>query len=319
MPLTYPRWDDPSLQVSSDSSRRARYRLLQSWFRETELGVPPGTKKGKPGLGRQCEVAIGSMLSPEHGSKGLNFLRPEVVEYAQVRAREVKKKGGTLESVRLERNMFSSMPLCFNLFGWLRFHRAEAAAALGEVLALDIARVTEIEVEWAPPPDQHLGDRSAFDAYVEYVTSAGEPGFLGVETKYTEPFSRFKYIKQTYRTVTEAEDSGFVEGAVDRLVKSSTNQVWRNALLAISLRRSRGLRLGHSVVLACAGDPGAKAAVAGLSDCHREPASVLRAGTLESLVDALSRLPEAAEFATDFRRRYLNTSPVLGAAVLARA
>jgi len=37
-----PRWDDPELAVDSDSKRTARYRRLQSLWRETVVGLPRG-------------------------------------------------------------------------------------------------------------------------------------------------------------------------------------------------------------------------------------------------------------------------------------
>jgi len=49
-----PAWDAQSLQVRSDSPRTARYRLLQSWYREVVLGVPPAKVRGR---------LVGSMLT----------------------------------------------------------------------------------------------------------------------------------------------------------------------------------------------------------------------------------------------------------------
>ena len=34
-----PNWDDPSFTIASDPARRARYRRLQSWYRQTVLGL----------------------------------------------------------------------------------------------------------------------------------------------------------------------------------------------------------------------------------------------------------------------------------------
>jgi transposase len=49
-----------------------------------------------------------------------------------MRAEQVLKDGGTLDRDRLLRNLLSSMPLCFNLFGQLDAERL-AATFLGEV------------------------------------------------------------------------------------------------------------------------------------------------------------------------------------------
>jgi hypothetical protein len=177
-----PAWYDPVLQVARDSKRRARYRALQSWYRETVLGVEPG----RHGSGR----LVGSLLPKQRALDGLNFLNEQVASYAERRAGQVLKDGGTLDRDRLCRNLLSSMPLCFNLFGQLGAERPAAARVLGAVLGLDIATVDQVLVEHAPPAAKAmLEDRTAFDAFVAYTTPTGATGFVGVETKYTEPFS----------------------------------------------------------------------------------------------------------------------------------
>jgi hypothetical protein len=308
-------WNAPDFTVASDSARRARYRALQSWYRTEVLRVPPGTATVKSKNGKERVITPGNMLPEDEakpGRKGLNFLGRDVADYVEQRAAEALAEGMTLEPTRLYRNMLSSMPLCFNLFGWLRGHPAKAAAALGDVLSLDIARIRDVKVEWAPRPAL-LGDRTAFDAYVEYETRSGEPGFLGVETKYTEPFSREEYPRAAYEPLTQEPASGFKQGAAGELEKRTTNQLWRNTLLAFALRRKLGWRLGHAVVLSCEGDAGAAAAIEGISKCHQRPDEILRAGTLEDLVHALKRHPAMAERAIAFERRYLDLSPVRAA------
>ena len=136
-----------------------------------------------------------------------------IASYAARRADEVQAEGGTLDRDRLMRNMLSSMPLCFNLFGYLRKHPAEAARGLAAVLDLDIVENLHIVVEWAPDPAAHLNDRTAFDAFVAYRTGDGRRAFLGIETKYTEPFSPRGYESERYDSVTQDTRSGFKPGA----------------------------------------------------------------------------------------------------------
>jgi hypothetical protein len=308
-----PKWDDASLRVSSDSAWRAQCRLLQSWYRETVLCEPPGlSKPGSDAEGHPVERLVGSMLSADavRARPGLNFLSPEIAAYVGTRAAQVLHAGGTIEEDRLTRNMLSSMPLCFNLFGHLRDHRVDAAAVLRGLLALDIAAVERIDVEEAPPADQHLGDRTAFDAFVEYRSSDGELGFLGIETKYTEPFSAAKYSRPIYTALTEDPASGFRPGAAAVLQEPATNQLWRNALLVLSLRRTRPYRHGHVVVLACRGDAGAARAVAGLREQLVAPDLLVRAATLEDLIEAATQREGLRQWALGFRRRYLDLSPV---------
>ncbi len=56
---------------------------------------------------------------------------------------------------------------------------------LTAVTGLPIEQVDLIEIERAPDrATAILHDRTAFDAYVEYRSSAGDRAFLGIETKY---------------------------------------------------------------------------------------------------------------------------------------
>jgi hypothetical protein len=51
-----------------------------------------------------------------------------------------------------------------------------------------------VDIEYAPDPkEEFLDDRTAFDAFVEFDRVDGTRGFVGIETKLTEPFSRKTY------------------------------------------------------------------------------------------------------------------------------
>ncbi len=172
----------PMFLVRSDPARRARYRRLQSWYRQTVLGLNAGLDSG----GRP----IGSLLPSEavESDPSLNFLRDE--RLARIALDRLAENRGTFVGDRLKRNLLSSQPLCVNLFGMLKLHPDAAAVVLAAVTGLPIERVDLIEIERAPDrATAILNDRTAFDAYVEYRSSAGGRGFLGIETKYTEPFS----------------------------------------------------------------------------------------------------------------------------------
>ena len=301
-----PAWNDLSLEVPSDTAWRAQYRRLQSWYRETVLRTPPGADRG--GTTRANMLPADAVAE----NPGLNFLDEGIAAYALERARRVIAEAGTLDPDRLRRNMLSSMPLCFNLFGALRRYPTAAARGLGSVLDLDIEEILEIEVEWAPDPNAHLGDLTAFDAFVRYRTGGGRRAFLGVETKYTEPFSPGRYTSERYDALTRDPASGFRPGAERRLAGSATNQLWRNALLAHSLRSTDEFDEGRVVVLSCRGDAGAERAIAGLSAELRDPPALLRSATYEELVAAFDSEPQLSSWAADFRGRYLDLTPVNG-------
>lgn len=298
-------WTDPRLVVPSDTRRRARYRALQGWYRETVLGVPPGQDRA----GRTVSTLL--PLEEVERDPGLNFIDPAVLSYANERVPGVLNSGGTLEVDRLRRNMLSSMPLCFNLFGAIR-SSPEAPAFLSEAFATDIARIDVIECEWAPNPDAHLRDRTAFDAYIAYRDSQDRKAFIGVETKYTEPFSRVPYASPVYSELT-TKSGWFKPGAADRLVHPRTNQLWRMLLLAISLTRSSDFPHGRVVVVAPDDDEQGKRAVGLVRDellDDRLPA--VDFVPLEELISVAKRHVSMKLWANEFERRYLDMTPVIG-------
>jgi hypothetical protein len=301
-----PAWYDPVLlQVPSDSKRRARYRALQSWYREAVLGVEPG----RHGSGR----LVGSLLSKQRASDGLNFLDEQVASYAKRRAEQVLRDGGALDRDRLRRNLLSSMPLCFNLFGKLGAELPAAATVLGAVLGLEIATVDQVLVEYAPPAAKGmLQDRTAFDAFVAYTTPTGAKRFVGVETKYTEPFSPRPHRPDHYQRLPAYRAAGFRPGAAGRLGGSATNQLWRNTLLAAATRQTSDYDLGHAVVIAGRDDPAAWRAVAAVRAQLHDPDGMLRSVSLERLVEQCRLQPSLAGWAAQFRRRYLDLSPIAG-------
>jgi hypothetical protein len=301
-------WDAHDLEVASDGTRKRSYRKLQSWYRETVLGAAYGTdSKGKP---------IGSLVAEleVEFQPDLNFLDSGIGVYADARIAEVQLSGGSIEVHRLRHNMLSSQPLCFNVFGALR-DEPNLWSLLQRALGLDIASIELVECEWAPPKAEHLGDRTAFDAFVAYSTSAGERRFLGIETKYTEPFSAPEYLKPSYVSVTK--NSGwFVPGAEKRLVKRPTNQLWRSAMLAASLEQKSGFDRGHVVVLHLDGDKNAYAAVDGLKEGLTDPARV-RSLTYGQLISHAHGYPTIQDWTEKFRTRYLDLSPLEGTSVAA--
>src|SRR4051812_4785814 len=110
-------WSDPRLSVASDSRRTARYRLLQSWYREQVLTAD---------YGEYCAAGasrpLGSLLAVQDvvARPWLNFLTPAASTYALDRARIVQASGGTIDKAQLARNMLSSLPMSFSIFGELR-------------------------------------------------------------------------------------------------------------------------------------------------------------------------------------------------------
>ena len=293
-------WNDRSLQVASDTMHRARYRLLQSWWREHVLGLQPGFN------GRQY---VGSLLAAD-APPDANYLTDEVRAYAAERVQEIQAEGGTVNVDRLRRNLLSSQPLCFNIFGHLQAHPGAAAAVLSDTFGVAIDEIVHIEVEWAPLRRSHLGDRTAFDAIVDF-RAGGRRRFLAIEMKYTESFSQRMYDRPEYRQIT-AESGAFAQGAADRLVAPATNQLWRQTLLTLSLAATGEYDGGQAAVLSLEHDAGVQKAVAGLAAEAATEAVLPAVGSLERLVTAAGGVPELSDWAASLRTRYLDTSPLEG-------
>lgn len=312
-----PSWDDPLLRPSGESGRIARYRRLQSWYREVQLRVEPGPYPTSRRNAAQTsdKLGLGSMLRAEDvaAQPDLNFIDPAAFEHAQRRIAEVPGENGSLDPKRLTHNLLSSMPLCFNLFGALAAPERRPAflALFRELFDPAAVAIDDVVCEWAPKEAQgNLKDRTAFDAVVFYQR-AGGPAFLGIETKYTEPFSQTTCKSPAldrYAAMTEA--CGWFRdppGAAARLNTVAASQLWRNVLLAGALSVGGSKGRGGVVVVALDGDPGAAKAMAAIAD-ELEPGAQDRlwSVSLEAIVaTAPTVAPSLRGWADRFERRYL--------------
>ena len=247
------------------------------------------------------------MLTEESANKGLNFLTPGIFELAKNR---IAKEEGAVEPFRLLRNMLSSQPMCFNLFGEPA-RDLELATALARALwGNRIARVVNVRFEWAPDREneraperekKYLNDRTAFDVFIEYETADGNLGFIGIETKLSEPFSPKRYDGQKYRCWMTA-DSPWRPGA--DVAATRHNQLWRNHLLAWSLLRypRSEYTQGGVTVVHHPEDRRCRSVIEGYKALLRDD-STFAAFDLDEIVSAWK--PLAGDWLRDFERRYL--------------
>ncbi len=290
-------------QYAGDPPFRARMRRHQSWYRAEVLKRPCGI-----GPFHSSTSRYGNMLTRSDGAAGQNFLTPEVFEVALDRLR---RGGGMVEEYRLLHNMLSSQPMCFNLFGMLRHDLGLATKLWRGFLGDDVDEVTRVEMEFNPAPkSEYLDDNTAFDAFVEYRRSDGRLGFVGVETKLTEPFSQTEVDKHTYRRWMALPASPWIANADDRVADIRHNQLWRDHLLAFAMlhhgaspyAEGRLLLLYHPDDLDCA------ATVEGYEALLREDDDTFAHLTLKSLIRSWrsSAGGEAQGWLDDFHRRYVD-------------
>lgn len=299
-------WWDHRLEYDGDSARTRNYRRLQSRWRGVVLGLPPGTYEDSNGRVR----ALGSLL-PTMATRQSQLLSQEAIWHAEARLPQLAAEGRKAEPRRLWTNMLSSQPMCFSIFGHLEAHRAAAARALDRVLPWPVERIDEVTLEYAPAAAaSRLGgdkpDNTAFDTML-VVSGAGTHRVIGVETKYTEPFSQYEYDKPSYRAVTERRGTWFKPGAADALRSSGTNQLWRNVMLAQEASRDVTCE-GSVLVLTASDDHGAERAVTGVADQLHDPDQRLIHVLLEDLMTSAAQEPALSDWAERFTERYLAAS-----------
>jgi len=291
-------------QHNGDNPFAAWMRLHQSWYRARVLGVPCGA-----GPTPNSTRSYGNMLRPEEGAKGLNFLTASILQVAQRRIAEGK---GTVEPFRLLHNMLSSQPMCLNLFGPLVDDLDLATTLWQALLPGEVKRVTRVLIEYAPEPAaEYLNDRTAFDAYVEYLDTADRPAFTGIEVKLSEPFSQKCYDGPAYRRWMEGADWPWRPGAGDQAAEKSHNQLWRDHLLAVSVIKHGESQFHHGrlMLVRHPGDHHCVSAVQGYQELLRVDDDTFIDMPLDRLIETWEGLPladELQEWLARFRLRYLD-------------
>ncbi len=221
--VKYPRPDYTFVPEAVDRRYpyRGRLRELQSWYREHVLALPAGMHR-RSGTD---ERKVCSRLTDEAvaADPSLNFLVDSEIEALAVeRLANAHHWGGIVNRDRLYRDLLSSQPLAFNLFGFFKVEvpdnpeSAEGVAllqVLREVFGVDADAVTEIRLEYAPPRSPLSKSGSAFDCFIEYLRGTRK-GFVGIEVKYSEDLraQRPTLNNPEYRDLTEQPGSGFKAG-----------------------------------------------------------------------------------------------------------
>lgn len=236
---------------------------------------------------------------------GPNLMTEEARLAAERSIARLSRSGGPgmIQQERLRRNLLSSQPLCFNLFGYLGEHPARLLPWVRQQ-SPNAAEVVEVALEWAPA-DNTLGG-SAFDAFVAYALPGGRRGFIGVECKYAENLAKAQPnpAPEKYKTATNA--GPWISGAETLLDNARLRQFWYNQLLTQVVLARPEFDEGIGVVVACAADTSARHVTAEVRDQLTEPES-LRFSSLEEVVATVSG---HQDWAADFTERYLDFTPI---------
>jgi hypothetical protein len=296
--MTGHSWSDEYWREPSDNLWQQRLRRHQAWWRETQLRRPAGAvpRRDRP---------VASMLPPDAPlSDNLFTEQARAALEETLDRRRMSKERGILEPGRMRRNLLSSQPLCFNLFGYLRAD-PDALLPWVRMLAPAAFEVVSIDLESAPVQDPIGG--SAFDAFVSYRLPRNRLGFVGIECKYAEDLKKSQ-TKRARPEYTAATAGGpWLADAADALDVTGLRQFWYNTLLAdqvLTTVEGPNFVEGHSVVLALAADHKARRAASDVAQ-HRKRPEFLRFYSIEDVVASVEGHDQWADL---FTRRYLDLS-----------
>ena len=226
--------------VDKNKDFQQRARLLQSTWRE-ERGLQPAPWRGK--------LRGNLLVRSDANEKLANYLTENIrnVVRNELRTNRIRPKAmrGFYAKPRIFNNLLSSQPLCFNLFGELTYDLDLATRAFSDMTDGQIARVTEIKFEYSPGREDSssAGDSSAFDVYINYITSYGGKGFVGMEVKYHENPNKVEYKKGRPTEEIYYETHGvrydaiaknmncFLDENLNGIRESPIQQFWRDHLL----------------------------------------------------------------------------------------
>jgi hypothetical protein len=178
-------------------------------------------------------------LTDADGQKGKNF-------YTDLGIFEAVKQRYPQFYVDLYSDMLRSEHIPFNLFVPFLKNLEFGKNVFNEIMGNCIKSIENIKIEFAPSPKgNYLDDGTSFDAYIEYTHTDNSKGIIGIEVKYTEkeypldPNSKqakdINDKKGKYYSITE-KSGLYKPNSIDKLKTDLFRQIWRNHLLAESIR-----------------------------------------------------------------------------------
>ena len=286
-----------------------RCRHLQGLYRES-LGLEMGVGPFASSKNKHENMIVGGEVS------GKNFLTPFAFEYAKQRVAG-KQKNETIEEYRLFNNLLSSQPMAFNLFcpliQLMKEGKEDIVTRIVRAIFPQIAigNVTEVGLEYLHTDiENYLGDKTAMDAIIRYKDYADRPGFIAIETKYTDVLGE-NSARHTERQKALIHQLGcFLSETESQLLNEikPLSQIYRNFLLTECYRINEPAHEAYSVVLAPKDHPTTQHEVTSLrEELKEEYRYKVFDITLEHFVDRTINVcsGEYRKPFLDFRNRYL--------------
>jgi hypothetical protein len=236
-----------ALEAVDSSPFQRRARVLQSIWRR-ERGYPCGEHSA-----RGKTRPLGSRLPMPWAREELaNFLTERVREVVRAEVLDPRRsKGKLFGKPRIFNDLLSSQPLCFNLFGELRWDLGLASKLLAHLTGGRFTEVVAVEFEHSPSRSdvRYTSDRSAFDVFLECRTPRGGRAFVGVEVKYHEDLAGPAASHRSRYDEVASMMGCFRLDARPALQRAPLQQLWRDHLLAGAVRAADGFEDAQFVVL----------------------------------------------------------------------
>ncbi|OFY86660.1 MAG: hypothetical protein A3K10_16700 [Bacteroidetes bacterium RIFCSPLOWO2_12_FULL_31_6] len=194
----------------------------------------------------------------------INFMKNEKLNDAAMEEYdEIKSRGRLTDKKRLCQNLLSSQPLAFNIFIPLKWDNYKLATEVFKELYpfLKIRKITNIKLEYVPGDEKGeterliSTDKSCFDIFIEFETVENKKSCIGIEAKYTEPFSNTDfnkdtgYKKQRYIDAISKFNQQFDSQYTVKYLSPTYNQLFRNQLIVEEVKRETDYQNCIQIVL----------------------------------------------------------------------
>ena len=284
-----------------DDEFKAKARAHQFAFRENELNDFYNEKNPQV------------ILSPDAAKQGLIF--------CDIYRELIKSKVKSFKSSLLFSNMLRSEHIPYNIFTPMEDDLDATVALFNKIIGGGISKINCIRIEYAGAADksEYLNDGTSFDTFIEYVSSDGSIGGIGIEVKYTENgypigIKEKLDIEKTnglYHQMTRKSNWYIPTLDIISFIKANhLRQIWRNHILGYSMLCRGDIKHFHHIHLYPQGNkhfhehaiPEYKSL---LTDCGKTTFIDL---TYESLFDMISEIfisNKQQEWLKYLRKRYL--------------
>lgn len=223
-----------------DDEFKAKARAHQFAFRENELNDFYDEKNPQV------------ILSPDAAKQGLIFCDT----YREL----IKSKVKSFKSSVLFSNMLRSEHIPYNIFTPMEEDLNATTTLFNEIIGGGISKINRILIEYAGCADksEYLNDGTSFDTFIEYVSSDGSIGGIGIEVKYTENgypigVKEKQDIENTnglYHQMTKKSHWYISTLDIISFIKANhLRQIWRNHILGYSMLRRGDIQHFHHVHL----------------------------------------------------------------------